>query len=180
MLAEACCTMWSRHYFPWVALWLAWSPNPFDGQMGTLSTLWLNLLAEISKGIKGSRGEIKWTMAYYNHLSIDAFFLIFVTKWGSAKQNAVLSIICQPKLFSGHWIWVTPHIPLSSQVQSFHCRLVHLQSNSTKLQPWQQWTGANILHCKVNCCSDAKISLATGSKCVYLLSIFLLNAHWSL
>ena len=60
MLVEACCTMWSRHYFPWVALWLAWSPNPFDGQMGTLSTLWLNLLAEISKGIKGSRGELDW------------------------------------------------------------------------------------------------------------------------
>ena len=157
-------------------------PQPtFQSKMGTLSALCLeNPLAEISKGIKGSRGEIKWTMAYYNHLSIDAFFLIFMTKWGSAKQNAVLSIICQPKLFSGHWIWVTPHIPLSSQVQSFHCRLVHLQSNSTKLQPWQQWTGANILHCKVNCCSDAKISLATGSKCVYLLSIFLLNAHWSL
>ena len=120
-------------------------PQPtFQSKMGALSALCLeNLLAEISKGIKGSRGEIKWTMAYYNHLSIDAFFLIFMTKWGSAKQNAVLSIICQPKLFSGHWIWVTPHIPLSSQVQSFHCRLVHLQSNSTKLQPWQQWTGAN-------------------------------------
>ena len=157
-------------------------PQPtFQSKMGTLSALCLeNLLAEISKGIKGSRGEINWTMAYYNHLSIAAFFFIFMTNWGSAKQNAVLSIICRPKLFSGHWIWVTPHIPLSSQVQSFHCRLVHLQSNSTKLQPWQQWTGANILHCKVNCCSDAKISLATGSKCVYLLSIFLLNAHWSL
>ena len=38
---------------------------------------WLNLLAKISKGIKGSRGGINWTMVYCNHVSFAAFFLHF-------------------------------------------------------------------------------------------------------